>query len=431
MIKRLKPQSEFGRNVLTLMTGTTIAQAIPVAISPILTRMYSPEDFGLLALFVAVTSIFGSVANGRYELAIMLPKKDEDAINIFALGFIITTSLSLILLALVVLFNDYFTKFLNNDDISLWLYFVPLTVFFSGIYNILSYFNNRKKQYKDLATSIIIKSIVTAIIQLSIGFLKGGVVGLISGQIVSQFFANTTLLLNIIRDKLLVSKISKVKIVALAKRYKDFPKYTMWAALANTSSLHLTNILIGSFYGGATIGYYFLVQKVLSMPTTLIGRSISGVFFQHATKIKNSNQNVMELFVVTLKKLVIISALFYIPLYFFIEDMFVFVFGSDWIQAAVYAQLILPLLMVQFIVSPLTKINHIYLKNKNSMLWQFGLMFLYIVILLVAHNLGIEFESILVLFSIIITAYYLFHLYLLYFYIKRYGVVSTPPYSEK
>ena len=104
MLNKLKPKSEFSKNVLTLMTGTTIAQAIPIAISPILTRIYTPEDFGVLALFVAITTIFGTIANGRYELAIMLPKKDEDAINIFALGFIITCFISLILLILVLIF---------------------------------------------------------------------------------------------------------------------------------------------------------------------------------------------------------------------------------------------------------------------------------------------------------------------------------------
>jgi len=77
MLNKLKPKSDFSKNVLVLMTGTTIAQAIPIAISPILTRLYSPEDFGVFALFVAITSVFGSVANGRYDLAIMLPKKDE------------------------------------------------------------------------------------------------------------------------------------------------------------------------------------------------------------------------------------------------------------------------------------------------------------------------------------------------------------------
>ena len=88
MIQRLRPKSEFSRDVLTLMTGSTIAQAIPIAITPILTRLYMPEDFGVLALFVAVTAILGSIANGCYEFAIMLPEQDEDSINIAALGLL-------------------------------------------------------------------------------------------------------------------------------------------------------------------------------------------------------------------------------------------------------------------------------------------------------------------------------------------------------
>ena len=130
MLKRFKPKSEFNRNILTLMTGTTIAQAIPIAISPILTRIYTPEDFGIFAIFLAITLIIGSIANGRYELAIMIPKKDEDAINIFALGFIITTSISLLLLVLVLIFQKYFIFLLKNEEIGVWLYFVPISVFF-------------------------------------------------------------------------------------------------------------------------------------------------------------------------------------------------------------------------------------------------------------------------------------------------------------
>lgn len=110
----LKNKSEFTKNIVTLITGTAFAQAIPIAISPILTRIYTPEDFGIFALFIAIISILGSIATARYELAIMLPKKDEDAINIFALCFIITCIISLLLFILVFLLNDYFKLLLGN-----------------------------------------------------------------------------------------------------------------------------------------------------------------------------------------------------------------------------------------------------------------------------------------------------------------------------
>ena len=219
---KIQPKSEFSKNVLTLMTGTTIAQAIPIAISPILTRIYTPEDFGIFALFIAIVSIFVSIASGRYELAVMLPKEDEDAINVFALGFIITSFLSLFLLLIVVLFNDTLAVILNNQEIGYWLYFVPVVVFFTGLYNLLNYFNNRKKEYKEMANAAIIKSLVLVIVQVSLGFMKSGAAGLISGQLLSSIFANMRLLKNIFKDDLLLPALSITKIKLLSIKYSDF-----------------------------------------------------------------------------------------------------------------------------------------------------------------------------------------------------------------
>ena len=73
--------SAFATDVLKLVTGTTFAQIIAVLASPLLTRLYGPEAFGFLALFTSITSIIGVIACMRYELAIMLPKTDEEAAN--------------------------------------------------------------------------------------------------------------------------------------------------------------------------------------------------------------------------------------------------------------------------------------------------------------------------------------------------------------
>ena len=412
MLNKLKPQSEFSRNVLTLMTGTTIAQAIPVAISPILTRIYTPEDFGVFALFIAISTIFGSIANGRYELAIMLPKKDEDAINIFALGFIITSAISILLLVFVLMFNKHFTTLLNNNEIGIWLYFIPIAVFFIGLFNILNYFNNRRKNYKDLRNATVIKSIVLAIVQLSIGLLKQGASGLISGQIVSQFFANTRLLKNIISDKLLISKISKVKMIALAKRYKNFPKFSMWAGLANTLSTQLINILITLFYSISTLGFYSLVQRVLILPSSLIGGSIGQVFFQEATKEKQQTGTVTHSFNATLKKLIIIGIIPFGILYFTVEELFAFIFGEEWRIAGVYAGIMMPLFYIRFFVSPLTIMNIIFPKNHIGLYWQIGLLILHTIILVISSILSFSFEIYLYIMTGIISLYYLFILYI-------------------
>lgn len=392
MITRFKPKSEFSRNVLTLMTGTTIAQAIPIAISPILTRIYTPEDFGVFALFVAVSSIFGSIANGRYELAIVLPRKDEDAINIFALGLIISTCMTIVLLVLVVIFNKQLARILGDEDIAFWLYLVPISVFFTGLWNVLNYFNNRRKNYKDMRNATIVKSIVTAIIQLSVGFAKQGAAGLISGQLISQFFANTKLAMNITKDKALTTKVSKVRIIALSKRYKDFPKFSLWASLANTLSHNLTNILISTLYSVGALGFYSLVQRVLGMPSSLVGSSIGQVFYQQATKEKQQTGKAIITFNSTVKKLLMIGVPSFGVLYFIIEDLFAFVFGKEWRVAGVYAQILVPLFFIRFVVSTVSLLNSIFEKNLNGLYIQLILLSTMMVLFLYAsfNNIIIE-----------------------------------------
>ncbi len=406
MINKLKPKSEFSRNVLTLMTGTTIAQAIPIAISPILTRIYTPEDFGVFALFIAITAILGTVANARYELAIMLPKKDEDAINIFALGFIITCLISLILLILVVIFNSYFTKLLDNDEIGFWLYFVPVAVFFTGIYNILNYFNNRKKNYKDLRNATILKSIVLAIVQLSIGFIKSGASGLISGQLLSNMFANMKLARNILKDKVLVSKISKIKMIVLAKRYKDFPKHGMASSLFDNLSLQLPSILIPKIFSFSISGYFFFANKIVNLPSALISGSIGQVYLQKITENKNNGIEIFPIFKNTITKLFFIALPITIIGYITSPYIFPLLFGEKWKISGEIAQYLFLIFIIRFCVSPLSNSFIPALELKKAALWQYLYFISSIILFIITLYLKIDLKIFLI--------FYVIHEYILY-----------------
>jgi len=414
MLNRLKLKSEFSRNVLTLMTGTTIAQAIPIAISPILTRIYTPEDFGVLALFVAIVSVFGSIASGRYELAIMLPEKDEDAINVFALGLIITTIISLILLLVILLFNEYLIELLGNREIGVWLYFIPITVFFIGLFNILSYFNNRKKQYKDIAMATIIKSIILAVVQLTIGFLKQGASGLIGGQILSNIFANMRLLKNIIKDKNLILRISKVKIVALGKRYRNFPLISLPSNFINVLNQNLVNMLISTVYNIKTLGFYSLVQRVLGVPSSLIGSSIGQVFFQQATKERQESGYAIKTFISTVIRLLIIAIPLYSMLFLIVENLFLFVFGEKWQIAGEYAKTLVPLFFIRFISSPVSVINTVFEKQLYGLYISLILLTTSLIVIFFSFYYHIDTESFFSYLSLCLSVDY--SLFLLFYY---------------
>jgi len=413
MIEKIKPKSEFGKNVLTLMTGTVVAQAIPIAISPILTRIYSPEDFGLLALFLAILSLFSVGVNAGYEKAVMLPTKEEDAINLFALGILINIGISLTLLVVILLFNDSITKMLGNNDISMWLYFIPLTLFFTGLFNILNSYNNRKKYYKDIADATVVKSFVMAIIQVGVGFLKAGATGLISGLIISQFFANMRLFKNIISDKTLLLSITKKRMVSLAKFYKKFPQFSLPSALANVLSGHLSNILISIFYSVATLGYYSIVQRMLGIPSALIGQSIGQVYYEEGVREKNRTGKAEEVFHNTLKKLVLLGLPIFVVLFFVIEDLFAFVFGEEWRLAGSYAKVVVPMFFIRFVVSSLSATYDMFGYLRVELIWQIVLLVGTVSIVVVSHLMKIEFSDMLILMTLYISAMQLISLYIL------------------
>ncbi len=416
MINKLKPKSEFTRNVLTLMIGTTIAQAIPIAISPILTRLYTPEDFGVLALFTSITSILGTIATGRYELAIMLPKKDEDAINIFALGFIINVAISLLTLILVIIFHKHFIHLLNNKGISVWLYFIPFAVFFIGLFNLLNYYNIRQKEFKDLAKATVFKSVVLSIVQINIGFIKQGASGLVLGQFFSQVAANSKLIKNITKNKELLSSINRAKIFSLAKKYKNFPMYSMPGALTSTFSKNFTEILISTFFGIATLGFYSLTNRVLSVPVTLIGNSISQVYFQQAADEAKKEGNAIKAFRSTAKKLLIIAIPFFLILYFVVEDIFIFIFGEQWQIAGLYAKIIIPFIFVNFIFTPLSSTYDIFDGLKIELIWKVLYFIGILIIIFLCKNRN--FLSFLKIFTAYSTLMYLISIYIIYKLVK-------------
>ena len=218
-------KSEFIRNSLTLVSGNTIAQLIPLLAEPVLTRLFPPEDFGLLALFISISSLFAVIATGRYELAVMLPKKEEEAINIVGLSFLVSFFMAIISLLVVWIFNRPICYLLDSKSISGYLYLVPLVVLFTGLTQSLNYWFSRKKQFRKVSTARIVQSSTAAATGIGTGFMKAGTIGLISAHVLGSVFSALYFILDFIKtDRSKLSFIKAKKIKSLAKQYSEFPR---------------------------------------------------------------------------------------------------------------------------------------------------------------------------------------------------------------
>jgi len=352
MISKLKPKSEFTRNVLTLMTGTTIAQGIPIAISPILTRIYTPEDFGIFALYMSLLMVFGNLAAGRYEVAILLPKNNTDAMHIVVASIVLSFITSFILFVVVLGFHDDIMTIIENKKISLWLYLLPFNIFMFSVAAILYYWANRKKEYKILARNQILKSSSQGIVNILVGYLSKIPAGLISGTITGTIFSVIFLSKNAKKDfdKFIFSK---HRAILLLSKYKNFPKYLIVSNFLESLSIQLPIMLIGSFFDITILGFYALSQRIVKIPLMFIGSSIGSVFRQKASELLATQGSCRVLYLSTMKRMFMFGTIPFIIFYFIAPDMFVFIFGEEWRVAGEYAQLLTPLFYFEFILYPL------------------------------------------------------------------------------
>ncbi len=407
-------KSELAKNSLTMVSGTTLAQLLPIAVSPILSRIYKPEDFGVLALFMSLTIVLSIVAGGRYELSIVLPKKDSEGINLLALTLIVSGVFSVVLMVLMIFFHDFFVNLLGEQKISVWLYILPFVVFFVAAYNAFSYYFTRLKKYKQLATFKILRSSVLAIFQTGLFFLHSGIFALLGGYSLSQFGGSAVMVREAFKNKELNKQIKKTKIIALAKKYDKFPKSTMFASLFNKGSSEMPNLTFAAMFDTATLGFYSMGYRLLSIPSAFIGMSISQVFMQAANQERLETGKAVKIFKSVFIKLFVFGLLFFAVIAVVAKPLFAFVYGKEWAIAGTYAMLLTPLLFTRFVTSTLSSILFVFEKHSIILLLQISLFVLSVLIFVVTYFLKIDFQIFLLIYSLSLSVFYLIYLFILW-----------------
>jgi len=389
-------RSEYIRNTFTLVSGNTIAQIIPLLAEPVLTRLFPPEDFGLLALFISISSLFAIVATGRYELAVMLPDKTKNAINIVGLSFLVTIFTSVISLLVVWIFNGPICDLLNSKSISNYLYLVPLVVFFTGITQTLNYWFSRKKEFRKISVARIIQSTTSAGTGIGTGFLKMGALGLISAQVLGSVLSAFYFLFRFLKvDRHQLKHIKKERMITQASEYAEFPKVNAPYIFADTAQYSGISFLIAYFFDNILLGFYSRTFRILTVPLSFIGSAISHVFYQKASVIYREGNNLRKFSLQTLFGSVIVGLPIFVIIMLWGPELFAFVLGKPWREAGVYAQILSPWIFMKFISQPISQIPLIVDKQKEMFLFSLVGMLLIFASLayggLIADNLELGF----------------------------------------
>ena len=361
--------SEFFRNVATLISGTSLAQVFSVFIYIILSRIYTEEDFGMFGLYMNILNITVIFSTAKYELAILLPKSERESVNLLGLSGLISVVVSLVLLVIVVSMNGMICSWLGSEEISVWLYFIPLSTLMVGWFTSFRNFSNRQKRYKLIAGANIGQSVSNSLLKLGLGFLIAGAAGLISGVIFGQLAGFLVFFIahwRINRSKAGWIKWSEMK--RLAKQYFLFPKYNMWQGLINNLSGAFPVFILSSYFSTGIAGFYTFGYMIIYRPVNLVANAFYQVMFQRFVEKKHDNRSIRPEVLLFLKRTAQVLLLPFIVSGIFFPEIFGFIFEDRWIEAGRYAQIILPWIFMVSLVMPLSFIPDLYKKQRVAMI---------------------------------------------------------------
>ncbi len=340
MNKYSNKKNSFLINVITLVSGSALSQGILLTATPFLTRLYTPEEFGIFALYLAVVGIISVVSSWKYELAIMLPKEELDAQALLFLSIIITFITSIFVFIIVFIFKDFIINYTANFNLFMWL--VPLGVLVTGLLQVFTAWGTRKEYYNIVSSSRVVQSGTTILGQFSLKFANTASLGLIWGNLIGTIASLFILIiLSFKKQAIHLRKVHKKQIMNNMVKYSNFPKFQSFSVLINSLSQNLPILLLTYFYQPEIAGFYSLTHRALNTPVRLIGGSVRQVYFQRATKIYNNNQSIKTIFLKSTFALAKISIVPYAILIFFAPTIFTFVFGKMWYVSGLYAQLLI------------------------------------------------------------------------------------------
>jgi O-antigen/teichoic acid export membrane protein len=354
-----------------VLGGSTFSIVLPIAISPLLTRIYTLPDFALFALYIGFVWVLAAISNSQYTTAILVADTEEDAVSTIHLSTAINGIFFIITLAISFLLGAPILRALNADMRFLpVLWMVPCTVLIMGLYANLLQWSFRRKMFRRVTVSRIFQSLVTALSQIVFGLYFKSLQGMITGYFLGQITSLIALAWLCYRDdRAQLTHINKNNIRLSARKYLKFFIYQTPADIINMVTQQMPTFLLTRFFtSGPEVGWYGFAYRILVAPSSIITGAVGDVFRQKAAADYNANGQAAEVFGRTAKTLFMIMIVPCALVLLAGPWVFAWLFGPEWRQAGVYAQIMIIMLLPKFIASPLSYM-YIIARKQNEDFW--------------------------------------------------------------
>lgn len=358
------------RAVGVLTAGTVVAQGIMVLALPVLSRLYSPADFTLLAVYTSILSLVSVVSCLRFNIAIPLPEDDREAINLVAICLLSALFFATATAIPALFLPEQAARLLGQPAIQAWLWAIPVGILFATIYDALQYWATRKKRYGLVTRTRMTRALGGAGVQLGAGVADASPMGLIAGHAVYSGLGGVGLAREMWKhDRKILGDVSPRAMAVAARNYRRFPGYSVPEALFNTAGPELSLLIIAAVAVGPEAGFLMLAMRVLGLPMGLVGSSLAQVYLSEAPqKLREGELSMFTRQIMwTLFKT---GTPLLLPLGLAAPFAFPIVFGEEWERAGVIVMWLTPMFILQLVASPVSMVLHVTGKLAWAMVLQ-------------------------------------------------------------
>lgn len=347
----------FFKSVALLAGGTAAAQAIGILSTPLVTRLYPPEHFGVLAVFVSILGITTPLATLRYAVTIPIAEDEELADNVLRLCFLVTLVLSLLFALGLGFFGSTISQRYPDNDASRYFWLLPVCLFTTGLYQALSGWGLRTKQFKLIARTSLSQGVSSASTKIGLGVFGVRPLGLLLGYFMSQAAGLGCILRALIRQKPRFFREGSWRGMGYAaRRFARFPLLQGWSQFLLGLGIQLPVLLVAALYGAKAAGFFGLAFNMVNMPMNILGQSVGQVYFAEIAQYgKSRPDKILALSLSVAKKLLLIAAGPLAVIAILGPLLFGLVFGQEWGEAGIYARLLSIYILSGFVTAPIAQ----------------------------------------------------------------------------
>ena len=383
-----------------MIMGTAGAQLITLVASPFIARFFTPEDFGIAALYLSIITLVAIPATFRFEHALVLPKSNQEALEILLAALLILLIISIVSVVVLFLYLTLNSNRIGHNPLGDVVYLIPIGIILTGLVQVLTSWATRKKKFRLIAYTSVWQSLLIACSRLISGLAYGShSIFLVIGHLVGVSAKLLLIRPSIVLPNYSLNMYSKFK--QILSRYKQFPLYSVPTGILRALNDNLPILMLSSLFEPSVVGIYAMSSRLIKAPVQMISEPIRLVYLQKLSEMVHTQKSVNRSLLRLTWVMFVFSLLLILPLVYWGEELFIFLLGEQWGQAGSYAAIISPWLATLCIQIPSSCLFVIYQKQKRLLTIQSIATVILLLSSILFYRYEPSIEFVLVVFSII------------------------------